>query len=314
MSNPKQTTEAAGTQECDALDTTGKPYFSRTLRVLDQANKTLIRDSELLAIQRPIVILGEPGMGKSEMIRYLGARAGAPTISASRFMHSKNVGTLVQAGQPLLIDALDEALARSEGEAVDKVLANLEAAGSPRFILSCRAREWQSRTQVGLEEIYGASPLVVSIEALTRAQAREFWVTRGFLNDAEPVLARMDEQNLSDLYQNPLTLTLLGSVADNGGALPATRASLFDRVCELSWRESHETRQDAPLAKLSRDQALSAAGAMMASVIFAGAEAISLTGSGFAQDGDLPIPEIEALPGARHARAVISSKLLRLSE
>ncbi len=311
MSNNPQVSIATQLQASDAFDATPRPYFPRRLRALPEPNMDVIQDAELLEIERPIVILGEPGMGKSEMIRHLSERAGASPISASRFMNSMNPGSFVNGKDPLFIDALDEAMARSAGDAVDKVLARLEGAGCPRFILSCRAREWQSRTESDLKEIYGASPLVVSIEELSRDEARTFWTMRGFASDADPVLNRMDEQNLSALYKNPLTLGLLGSVADSGRGLPATRADLFRHVCELSWSESDESRQNEPLAKLTQAEALSAAGAMMASSIFAGAEAISLAGAGVALNEDISIVELEGLPGGEKARVVISSKLFR---
>lgn len=250
-------------------------------------------------------------MGKSEMMDYLGRQAGVEPISASRFMNSLNPKTFAERGVPLLLDALDEAMARSEGDAVDKVLARLEDAGRPRFILACRAREWQSRAESELKAIYGDSPLVVSIEDLSRAEARAFWTMRAFRTDSTAVLDRMDEQNLSDLYKNPLTLILLGAVADSGRGVPRTRAELLEHVCELSWQEHDEAKQGIPLARLTQTQALSAAGAMMASTILSGAEAINLTSAGASADGDLPIAEVEALPGGAAARAVISSKLFK---
>ncbi len=240
----------------NAPDPVAKPYFPRTLTALDEPDMGDIQDADLLSIARPIVILGEPGMGKSEMIRYLSQMAGVTFVSASRFMNSRDPRAFADRGEPLLIDALDEAMARSDGDAVDKILASLEGAGRPRFILSCRAREWQSRAERDLKEIYGDGPLVVSINEFTRDEARSFWMTRGFRSDADRALERMDEQSLSNLYKNPLTLTLLGEVADSGRSLPTTRAELFERVCELSWPESDKLRQDSPLAKLTQEQAL----------------------------------------------------------
>lgn len=289
----------------------GQPYFHRKLRALGEPSLDAIQDSDLLSITRSLVILGEPGMGKSEMMSYLARESGVALVSASRFMNSIKPIAPGDIGKPLLIDALDEAMARSDGDAVNKVLARLDDAGCPRFILSCRAREWQSRAERDLKEIYGEVPLIVSIEELTRAEARSFWTIRSFGSDADSVLDRMDAQNLSDFYKNPLMLTLLGEVADSGRDLPMTRAELFGRVCELSWPESDSARQDSALAKLTKDQALSAAGAMMASAILAGAESINLKGAGAVPNGDLAISEVEALPGAAAARLVISSKLFK---
>lgn len=311
MSNDSQASIVEEPHAYEAASGVALPYFHRKLRALGEPNLDTVQDSDLLSIPRSLVILGEPGMGKSEMISYLARKSGVALVSASRFMNSLKPIAPADSGKPLLIDALDEAMARSDGDAVNKVLARLEDAGCPRFILSCRAREWQSRAERDLKEIYGEAPLIVSIEELTRAEAHAFWTMRRFVSDADSVLDRMDAQNLSDFYKNPLMLTLLGDVADSGRDLPMTRAELFGRVCELSWPESDRSRQDSALARLTKDRALSAAGAMMASAILAGADSINLMGAGAVPDGDLAIAEVEGLPGAAAARVVISSKLFK---
>jgi hypothetical protein len=286
-------------------------YFARKLHVVDEASEEELLDSELLRIERSIIVLGEPGMGKSELMRELGRAAGISPVSAPRFMQSKDPAAYVVAETPLLIDGLDEAIARAEKVAVDRVLAQLEAAGCPRFILSCRSREWQSRSLRSLKEIYGTEPLVVSIEELTRAEAAAFWLTRGFASAAEPTLAGLDAQGLSDLYKNPLTLSLLGRVADSGKPLPPTRAELFRHVCELTWREQDVGRESTRLAQITEEQALSSSGAIMTSMILAGADAVRLGGLAEVQDGEVWIGDFEALPGAAEARAAIASKLFK---
>jgi len=286
-------------------------YFRRKLRILDEPSEREILDSNLLGLERSVVVLGEPGMGKSELIGELGRASGVAPVSAPRFMLSKNPGSYVTSGRPLLIDGLDEAIARDEKDALDRVLAQLEDAGCPRFVLSCRSREWQSRSLRSLKEIYGVDPLVVSIEEFTREEASAFWSSRGFTSSVDPVLDGLDEQGLSDLYRNPLTLSLLGRVADSGKSRPATRAELFEHVSELIWREENDARQNTQLAQISQEQALSSAGACMAAMIFGGFDAIRLGGIAERQDGEVWIGDLENLPGGAHARSVVSSKLFK---
>jgi hypothetical protein len=299
---------APGSEGVESLQT---PYFRRKLRVLEEASEREILDSDLLSLERSVVVLGEPGMGKSELIGELGRAGGVAPVSAPRFMLSKNPGTYVTSGRPLLIDGLDEAIARDEKDAVDRVLAQLEDAGCPRFVLSCRSREWQSRSLRSLKEIYGAEPLVVSIEEFTRKEASAFWSSRGFSSAVEPVLDGLDTQGLSDLYKNPLTLSLLGRVADSGKPLPATRAELFAHVCDLIWREENDARQNTQLAQINQEQALSSAGACMAAMVFGGVDAIRLGGIAERQEGEAWLGDLENLPGAADTRALVASKLFK---
>jgi hypothetical protein len=285
-------------------------YFPRHLSLQDAENGPVdVDEEEPLAIAGPKVVLGEPGMGKTELVTELGRRLGIEPLSAARLMLSKEPAKFVQPGQPLLIDALDEAVARREGDAVDTIIAQLEAAGSPEFILSCRAREWQTRSESDLRRLYGRNPRIFRLKPLSRAEAHLFLTQRHVAADADHVLSHLDNSSLADLYGNPLTLELMGRVAERDTHLPSTRAGLFERVCTQIWPEHDAERQDSGLAQITEDQALFAAGAISAGLLFAGAEAVSAAGAAYVQEGDVRLPELAFLPGAGAARAVYSSKL-----
>jgi hypothetical protein len=287
-------------------------YLLRQLRFTDsKGDRRQVDESEMLATKAPKIVLGEPGMGKSELMREAGRRLEVTPITAVRFMFSKDPAQFVLPGKPLIIDGLDEAMARREGDAVDMILAQLEAAGSPEFILSCRTREWQARNVTNLRQIYGADPSVFVLEPLSQMEARTFLVQRFANADADHVLDHLDKHRLAELYQNPLTLGLMGRVAEYDTHLPLTRAALFERVCTLIWPEHDPDRQDSGLGHITADSALSAAGAIMAGLLFAGAEAASVTGPLNVQDSDVRLVDFETLPGAEAVRAILASKLFQ---
>jgi hypothetical protein len=289
----------------------GSAYFGRRLRSSDEASMHDLNEVSLLAIKGPKVVLGDPGMGKSELLSELGRQLDSRPVSAIRFLLSKDPTKLVRPGKPLLIDGLDEAMARREGDAVDAIIQQLEDAGSPDFVLSCRAREWQARGESNLRQLYGADPKVFSIEPLSRAEAQAFLVGRYPQADADQVLDHLDEHGLGDLYSNPLMLSLMGRVAEADIKLPASRGALFERVCVLIWPEHNPDRQDTGLAQLTEEAALAAAGAISAALLFGGAEAVSAAGAVELHEGDLRIADIEALPDASAARTVFASKLFQ---
>lgn len=287
-----------------------KAYFPRRLRTVDALGQTRqVDEAEILKTPGPKILLGEPGMGKSTLIFELGDRLSIQPITAVRFLHHKNPERLVISGKPLLIDGLDEAMARRNGDAIDMVLAQLEEAGAPSFILSCRAREWQSRTVTNLRQVYGVEPAIFTLETLNREEACAFLAQRYALVAPEHVLNHLDEHGIAELYGNPLTLGLMGQVAECDAQLPATRAALFERVCTLIWPEHDSDRQDTGLGKIAQDKALSAAGAIMAGLLFSGSEAVSLSVPSQLQEGDVRLSDLETLPDASAARVVFSSKL-----
>lgn len=285
-------------------------YFPRQLQLsMNQGRSRQIDEDELLEIAGPKIVLGEPGMGKSRLIQEIAKRLGVKVVQASRFMQSGDPGRFVSEGKPLLIDGLDEAMSRHEGAAVDMVFAKLEDAGSPDFILCCRSREWQSRSVDSLQEIYGVEPSILTIEPFSRHEATSFLRQYHPLTDVDLVLDHLEAQGIADLYKNPLTLGLMGQVAEADSALPATRAALFERVCKLIWPEHDRNRQDSVLGKISAEQALSSAGAISAGLLLAGADAVTLAGPGFVEDGDVRLADLESLPGTEAAKAIFSSKL-----
>ncbi|MFG1281554.1 NACHT domain-containing protein [Xanthobacter autotrophicus] len=288
----------------------GGVYFPRRLKFADASIRDdRIDESGLLAFAGNKIVLGEPGMGKSALMRELGRRLDIEPVTAVRFINSRNPAKLVPAGKPLLIDGLDEAMSRREGDAIDVILAQLEEADSPAFILSCRSREWQARSVTNLRHLYGADPNILTLEPFNRVEAGAYLLAQHPSVDANHVLDHLAAHSLEDLYSNPLTLGLMGRVAESDIQLPATRGVLFERVCTLIWPEYDRDRQDEGLAQLTQDGALDAAGAIAAGLLFAGAEAASAAGAGQVQQGDIRLAELETLPQAKAARAIFSSKL-----
>lgn len=301
---------SAGTQHEDASSGAAAVYFPRRLSVSDASIlDNRVDEAGLLALAGNKIVLGEPGMGKSELMRELGRRLSFEPITAIRFINSKNPAKLVPAGKSLLIDGLDEAMSRREGDAVDAILAQLEEADSPPFILSCRSREWQTRSATNLRQLYGADPKILTLEPFDRAEAGAYLLAQHPTLVADKVLDHLASHSLEELYRNPLTLGLMGRVAESDTQLPATRAALFERVCALIWPEHDLDRQDYGLAQLAEDEALDAAGAIATGLLFAGAEAASAAGAAHIQRSDLRLADLETLPQAKAARAIFSSKL-----
>ncbi|MDP9412507.1 MAG: ATP-binding protein [Pseudomonadota bacterium] len=286
-------------------------YFVRRLRPHDEGMADFVDEAGLIGVPGAKVVLGEPGMGKSELLRELGRRLDIEPVSAIRFLLSKKPERFVTPGKPLLIDGLDEAMARRERDSVDAVLAQLEDAGSPDFVLSCRSREWQARGESNLRQLYGADPKLFSLEPLHCDEAAEFLASRHPGADVTHVLSHLDAHGLSDLYRNPLTLGLMGRVAETDTALPASRGALFQRVCTLIWSEHNLERQDLGLAQLTEADALSSVGAVCAALLLGGAEAVSIAGAAELHERDLRIADIALLPGAGAAPTVFSSKLFQ---
>lgn len=283
----------------------------RSLVYLDlKGEEQRLTDTELGDAPAPIVILGEPGMGKTHLLEALGLQPGRRYVTARKFLRSPQPENLLAPGESLVIDALDEVAAAAELDPINAVLAKLAAAGHPPFVLSCRGADWQGA--IGRQDIaeeYGREPLVLTLEPVTAAEATDYAEMHLGRSDAEALIAELSDRSLHRLYGNPLTLSLVCKVVLQEGRLPETRFELYERSCDWLRREDNQAHAKSSLANLTAKAFLDSAGAACAALLITGSDAISLEAPGALATGDLHVAEIEALSGAANVRASLASKL-----
>lgn len=268
--------------------------ITRTLAYEDaeQGRKVIVQD-EIAAITAPIVILGDPGLGKSVLTQKLGEQPGMEYIRAGTFVRTNKPETLIADGERIIIDGLDEIASTALGGGVEAVLKQLSAMDNPRFILSCREADWRGATdRIKIEDDYIEAPVLLHLQPFEHNDAHEFLSDEFPAIDATLVLDHLANRGLEDIYKNPLTLRLLGEVAQELGALPNSRAELLKSACRVMLKEENPRHLDAAHAQRSDEDLLLAAGAMCATQllcdhigVFTGA--YSKTPAGFVHVADI---------------------------
>lgn len=289
-------------------DMSNFPWIARTLRYIDAKGEShAIGQADIVSLPGPLVVLGEPGSGKSVLLSMVADTNGLTLITAKQLLRRTS---LANDGKPLVIDALDEVATAQESDAVHRVLEKLDTLGRPPFILSCRAADWQGA--IASQDIaadYVRAPTVLSIAPLSRVDAAGFLSTRLPAPKSQELIDHLEQRSLAGLYHNPLTLSLLAKIADGPDPVPDTRTRLFETACDLLWKELATQHEGSALSKLTRNQAILAAGACCAVQILTGADALSMRGAAQVADGDRAISIVEQLPHGAHARAVLNSRL-----
>ena len=112
---------------------------------------------------RPLIVLGEAGSGKTELLRHW---SGGNVATARQ---------LVNGWQPELgrnfVDGLDEAAGLKDGDALDRVLGALGAQRNADFVLACRGADWRSASaKETIRSWTGFDPVELTIEPLGRAE------------------------------------------------------------------------------------------------------------------------------------------------
>lgn len=135
-------------------------------RLLDHG-EGLIAEEDLLARHQVIVVLAEPGTGKSDLLRSLAEQLGVQSCRASLFRHrsiSAQLGAVV-------VDALDE-VARTSQAAIDEVIVKAAETRAAKVIFSSRSSEWdKSRTEL-VKECFGQVPVIIRLRPFTEAEQR----------------------------------------------------------------------------------------------------------------------------------------------
>lgn len=287
-------------------------YIPRTLwckkRDANNQEETIeISEDQLLLETRPLIVLGEAGMGKTELLKRLGNRAGYTHCTAKKLIQRKDPWSLFQDGNTLVIDALDEATSKHDGDAISQVLEKLQLIGFPRFVLSCRVAEWQSRTAISTIKTgdYAQEPLEVHLKPFSEADIRSFLTNRLGADRAVEVHTHFEQLGFIDWLGNPQTLDLICAVASKG-TLPQTRAELFKMATEKLAEEHNDEKisTQKPVAKL-----LSAAGAVCAPLILCGKQPIVRKPHAWLEEDELLLQDVEQLPHGGDISNALNTKL-----
>jgi len=272
--------------------------------------RTVIRQGEIVSLNRPVVILGDPGLGKSVLAEQLGERSGIQFVCASSFVSHDNPRSLLAVDNCPVIDGLDEIASVTPGAAVVDVLKQLSKLGNPSFILTCRAADWRGAAdRVRILAHYGAEPALLHLQPFGRNDAHEYLSRQFPAIEPAAVLDHLERCGIESLYENPLTLRMLGEVAENQGALPETRAHLFDRACRVMLEECNPGHQRDTHARRPDEDLLRAAGAVCAAQLLSGYLSIHDGPNADTQKGFLNLSEFAGLPYADLAVDAVRTRL-----
>lgn len=249
-------------------------------------------------LEECLVILGEPGMGKTSLLRELAADEHAGWCTARQLINRHDPRTLLGNKQFLLIDALDEVASGAQGDAVDLVLRKLGELGYPRFVLSCRVADWRAATMVeAVKEQYGTAPLELHLDPLDRAQQRQLLTLKVGEARADELLAHFETFEL-EFLGNPQTLELVAALP-NEAQLPKTSSALFALATEQLRREHKDGKPELP-----GDETLDAAGAAFAALLLTGSSSIVRKASVNVDEGELSFAEVAALASDALSHAI----------
>lgn len=283
-----------------------------------------------------LVLLAEPGMGKTETMKLEKGAIDAAVVeqggrtlwlnlrsysSDALLVNDLFMNPTFRAWCDgshhlhLFLDSLDEALLRIDTLApllVDRL------AGYPverlALRIACRTAEWPTTFEEGLKELWGKDQVgVYELAPLRHVDVAE--AARVHTIDPETFLQLVNENNAVPFAIKPVTLKFLLNTYLQSQAFPSTQTDLYLKGCRLLAAEDNKYRRDArKMGAFSPDQRLYMAGRIAAVTVFANRYAVwTDTDRGDVPEEDVPLSDLlveeEALEGTAFSEAALRETL-----
>ena len=208
-----------------------------------------LTETELLSNDGVIVVLAEPGAGKSRLLGSIANHLGVTSQRASIFKSKSSV----QSVNNLILDALDE-VAKLDRSGIDLVLVKAQETGARKVILATRSSEWAEAQTVFLSECFSTEPMIVRLQALDEDAQKELFRNYVPGEDFAEFKNQVEAFALGSLLGNPQFLKLFADAYVEGGRTFKTKSRIFqDAVRRLAYEAnktiSHKNGSVASLAK-----------------------------------------------------------------
>lgn len=252
---------------------TSQVALDRRVSVVEGISKDahLIRSVRDLRRFKRVVLIGEPGMGKSAVLRQEAQDTHSQKINVRTLVNSPTENRF---SERAYLDALDEY--RSDGSAADKanfLAISLQKKCPNGWLLSCRSQDWRKDADLNaINEQYGHTDdiVVARLLPLDREEAITILASTG-IESPEQFYDEGLKKGAGAFLENPLSLILLQKVVSAKGDWPETRYDVFEAATSQLCHENNEERRFQPAKSAS--EILSAAEELSALLLVTGARA-----------------------------------------
>lgn len=240
-------------------------YLPRKL----SGDEQVYTEAELLAAAQFVVVLAEPGGGKTELLKSLARQLGTKAVTATRFKH---MGT-EEENSPLVIDAFDE-LAKIDQSGIHLLLANACKAKATRVIISSRSSEWSNADTQSFREFLGEQPLVVRLCEFDESDQQAIFLDHYPEENFVAFRSEVIRFELEPLLPNPLFLQLFAGAYIESDRHFINKRSIFSTAVERLTKEANSSVRSAAHS-LTSQQKIDLASEVFAKLLLSGAEGVS---------------------------------------
>lgn len=241
-------------------------YLQRRL----SSNEKTFSEKELLEESTLVVVLAEPGAGKTELLHSLSNQLGTSVITATKFVY---IG-FEQEGKPIVIDGVDE-LAKINESGIHQLLAQVVKAKPTCVIISSRSSEWDNSDTITVKDYLRSEPLIVRLCEFDESEQCAIFGHHAPGEDFANFYEEVSRFDLEPLLPNPQFLTMFTDAYLESGRKFSDKRSIFKLAVERLTKEGKPTSSKIGIP-LSVSQKVKIASEIFAKLLLSGAEGISV--------------------------------------
>jgi hypothetical protein len=241
-------------------------YLNRTLFSEDQK----YTEVELLTASNYIVILAEPGAGKTELLNSMAQKLGVREIHATVFRYAE----VEQKNIPVVIDAFDE-LAKVDDAGIHNLLAKVSKTNPTYVIISSRSSEWNNSATKIFEQFVGHLPKVVRLCEFEKSEQRDIFFNHTNRKDFLSFQVEVSRFSLEPLLPNPQFLKLFADAYIESNGHFTDKKSIFTLALKNLAREVNVNTKSG--IALSSNKKIELSSEIFAKLLLSGADGITIS-------------------------------------
>ncbi|WP_421504653.1 hypothetical protein [Erwinia rhapontici] len=243
-------------------------YLSRILTANPTSGRTYTEDA-LLQASSHVIILAEPGAGKTELMHSLAKRLSTQLIEANAFRYRTDTSCDV----PLVIDGFDE-LAKIDKAGIHHLLAQAFRIKPTHLVVSSRSSEWSHSSTAQFRKIFNVEPLVVYLCEFNRNELRALFSHLHPNENFDDFVREAERFGVDVLLSNPQFLHLLSAAYTESNGHFSNREALFSQSVRYQAREDNSeiALDDVPL---SVDQKINLSAEIFTKLLLSGSEGVA---------------------------------------
>lgn len=228
---------------------------------------------------RNIILLGDPGAGKTELFKYMKTGYGGKYAKAASFI----IGPPAIGEKHYYIDALDERRSPADKTALaDQIAEKLWAVRPEYFRLSSRKQDWLGDADLEIFRSYfdeNGGYIVVTLLPLSDAELISI-LTSKEIESPNTFIEEAKARKLDGLLHNPQNAIMLAQAVSSRSSWPSTRRDVFNAAVDALLSEHNSIKAGRDGMYYSADELRDTAGELCALRLIADLPGYRLHGEG----------------------------------